>query len=139
MSSCNEPVNIRPHHGLCIAFFEGKGYSADFTANMTKVISKLKSNDPIIKIAAGADVICGSCPHSLDGVCESIENVERYDRGVLKLCGFSAGDELHWSEFSGTVFRSIISAGKTAEVCGGCSWRYICADKADKMTSLNNI
>ena len=29
---------IRPHHGLCTAFFEGKGYSGDFVRNMANVL-----------------------------------------------------------------------------------------------------
>ena len=25
---------IRAHHGMCLAFFEGKGYNSEFTAHM---------------------------------------------------------------------------------------------------------
>ena len=28
---------IRPHHGMCLYFFEGKGYSEGFTKHMAEV------------------------------------------------------------------------------------------------------
>ena len=31
-----EPLKLRAHHGMCLAFFEGKGYSSAFTENMEK-------------------------------------------------------------------------------------------------------
>ncbi len=27
-------VRLRAHHGMCLAFFEGKGYSRGFTSNV---------------------------------------------------------------------------------------------------------
>ena len=33
-----EPLKLRAHHGMCLAFFEGKGYSSAFTENMGKVL-----------------------------------------------------------------------------------------------------
>ena len=29
-------ICLRPHHGMCLAYFEGKGYSDGFTVNMTE-------------------------------------------------------------------------------------------------------
>ena len=121
---------IRAHHGMCLAFFEGKGCSPEFTENMTAVIGKLNSGGTFIRLTAGADIICRCCPHNIGGICESIENVERYDNAVLRLCGLKNGEEISWQDFRRAVFDNIISAGKTAEVCGGCSWSYICAHKA---------
>lgn len=54
--------NIRAHHGLCISFFEGKGYSENFTANMAKMIALLEV-DPNVKIIDHTDEICKACPH----------------------------------------------------------------------------
>ena len=28
---------LRPHHGMCFQFYEGKGYSAEFTDHMGRV------------------------------------------------------------------------------------------------------
>ena len=32
-----EGLKIRAHHGMCLHFFEGKGYSNEFTAHMQKI------------------------------------------------------------------------------------------------------
>lgn len=31
-------ICLRPHHGMCLAYFEGKGYSDGFTVNMQKML-----------------------------------------------------------------------------------------------------
>ena len=43
---------IRPHHGLCIAFFEGKGYSPEFVRHMEQTIANLKQ--ATIQLVQGA-------------------------------------------------------------------------------------
>ncbi|HEZ7990826.1 MAG TPA: hypothetical protein RWO66_07705 [Ruminococcus sp.] len=48
-------IFLRPHHGLCIGFFEGKGYSDEFTANMSAVIEKLQNTDPHVTLTCGFD------------------------------------------------------------------------------------
>ena len=35
--------DVRAHHGLCMSFFEGKGYSDSFTANMAEKKMLLES------------------------------------------------------------------------------------------------
>ena len=53
-----EPVVLRPHHSLCIQFFEGKGYSPQFVDGMTKTIKMLEQNDPPC-ILAHIDTVLG--------------------------------------------------------------------------------
>lgn len=120
------PMKIRPHHGLCTAFFQGEGYSGDFTENMGKITALLSEENPQIIIAEGADEICRRCPNLSDGVCSG-EKAERYDRTVLELCGFSCGSEMSWKDLSGAVREKIISCGKLSSVCGDCQWFYICS------------
>ena len=40
-------INLRPHHLLCILFFEGKGYNKEFTLNMQNIINNLSHNTKI--------------------------------------------------------------------------------------------
>ena len=54
---------IRPHHGLCSLFFEGKGYSGGFVRHMADVLAQLGQN-PVIRLAEGADELCGCCPNN---------------------------------------------------------------------------
>lgn len=124
-----EPVRIRPHHGLCAAFFIGKGYSSVFTDNMSKVTGYLAGKDPYIVLTGGADVICAGCPNLTDGVCSG-SKAERYDDSVLSVCGVSYGNKMRWKEFSGAVSEKIINAGRLAEICGDCQWYGICGSIA---------
>ena len=121
--------NIRAHHGLCISFFEGKGYSEDFTANMEKMIALLEE-DPNVKIIDHIDEICKACPHDCSGVCESSEKVREYDNAVMKLCRIESGAEMSWNEFRRLVYENIIAENKLADVCGDCQWYSICGRKS---------
>ena len=47
---------LRPHHGMCFQFYEGKGYSADFTDHMGRVIKELEA-DPEQKVVLKAETV----------------------------------------------------------------------------------
>ena len=116
---------IRAHHGLCISFFEGKGYSNEFTKHMAEIIHKL-NEDTIIYISNETDIICEKCPNNIDGVCETADKVAEYDKQVLLRCGLKAGEVLPFSEFQKRVYENIICPGKREEICGNCEWNSIC-------------
>ena len=86
---------IRPHHGMCLYFFEGKGYSEGFTKHMAEVKEWLlgKNGPASLRLVGTTDEICSACPHNKGGSCESAEKVERYDAGVLKYTGLKAGQD----------------------------------------------
>jgi hypothetical protein len=121
-------TKLRAHHGLCIAFFEGKGYDDSFTKNMRAIISALDQNPEII-IVAYEDMICIACPNNKDGICNCIEKVDRYDKSVLRLCNVNNGDILAWKAYKTLVSKNIIETGKMSTVCGDCQWSSICFKK----------
>lgn len=121
-----QEYSLRPHHGLCIAFFRGNGYSRDFTQNMTDIISRLTSEDPQISLTSGADIICAACPHNIDGRCDSAEKVEAYDKAVMDACGLGIDVNLSWDSFRNLVRQNIINPGKRRNICGGCQWDALC-------------
>ena len=41
----NVEIKLRAHHGMCLAFFEGKGYSAGFTAHMARILEYLEQEN----------------------------------------------------------------------------------------------
>ena len=84
---------IRPHHGLCTAFFVGEGYDSDFTANMAEKIEFLNKSEPIITLTIGADMICEKCPNNLCCKCTSTKP-DTYDKKVLEITEFSENIEL---------------------------------------------
>ena len=117
---------IRPHHGMCISFFRGEGYSNEFTSHMAKIVSEL-SADPLVEIISATDKLCKKCPNNMGGgICATEDKVTRYDKGVLDLCGISVGDVMPFSEFSSMVREKIILCGKREEICGDCEWSEIC-------------
>ena len=121
---------LRPHHGMCFHFYEGKGYSADFTDHMGRVIKELEE-DPsqMVVLKAETDIVCENCPNNESGVCTTKDKVLRYDRDVLKACGLSEGSEISFAEFISCVKDRIIDAGIRGDICGDCSWDYICREK----------
>jgi hypothetical protein len=121
---------LRPHHGMCFQFYEGKGYSADFTDHMGRVIKELEA-DPSQKVVlrAETDIGCKNCPNNEGGVCTTQDKVLRYDKEVLKACGLVDGAEISFAEFTSLVREKIIDAGIRGKICGDCSWDYICSGK----------
>lgn len=125
-------INIRPHHGLCTLFFEGKGYSEEFVENLWKVVRAFEE-DVDINIVSGADDICSACPNKKsDCTCESEENVNSYDKKVLELIGLKEMDKISYNEFKEIVKDNIIKKDKLKDICSGCQWYYICKDKVVK-------
>ena len=95
-------ISLRAHHGLCLRFFQGKGYSGAFVENMARKKAMLEEN-PLVRLTDQADEICRACPNNLCGQCESAEKVRRYDRAVLSLCGLTPGDVLPYRELAERV------------------------------------
>lgn len=120
-------MRIRPHHGMCLAFFEGKGYSGSFTAHMAHIQQRLLREDPEVRLDPETDEICSRCPNNEGGVCNAAEKVDRYDRSVLERCGLTPGQRIRWSRFSRLVDESILSPGARETICGDCQWNDVCA------------
>lgn len=119
---------IRAHHGMCLFFFQGKGYSGGFTENMWRIKERLAQNPEIVLLCATDDV-CASCPNNQEGVCASLEKVENYDRQVLALCGICENARMRWHDFEALVYRHIIVPGRRECICGDCEWNALCQTK----------
>ena len=109
-------ICLRPHHGMCLAYFEGKGYSDGFTVNMQKMLEFFEKGADI-ELTVSGDEICKECPNLKEGSCVSAGLVEAYDRKVLEAWGLSEKAQM----ISGIC-------GKCAEKCdrvrktGGNLW-----------------
>jgi len=47
-------ISLRAHHGLCLHFFQGKGYSGAFVENMARKKAMLEEN-PLVRLTDQAD------------------------------------------------------------------------------------
>ena len=121
---------LRPHHGMCFQFYEGKGYSEDFTDHMGRIIREMEA-DPsqLVSLKIKTDIVCENCPNNEAGICSTQDKVKRYDEKVLKACNLADGDEISFAEFTALVREKIIDSGLRSEICGDCSWDYICRSK----------
>lgn len=125
------PLELRAHHGMCLAYFEGRGYSQGFTAHMQSVLDAMGHN-PSLKLVTGGDIVCSRCPNLSEGVCATAEKVLSYDKAVLSLTGLREGDVLSWSEFSALVKSKILTTGNREHICGNCEWNEICKAREDR-------
>ena len=125
MSNVKFEYSIRAHHGLCLNFFEQKGYSTEFIQNMQKIKNALEKN-PTVKITSHTDVICGECPNNKFGVCSCEKKVKEYDRRVLLMCNISDGEIMPFLKFKDLIDKNILFKGKRKEICGNCEWDLLC-------------
>lgn len=132
----NGLCKLRAHHGMCLAFFQGKGYSSNFTKHMAQVQQQLSDN-PLVCVIDELDEICTVCPNHHDGVCETQEKVEEYDRQVLLRCGLSAGTVMPFRDFQKLVYDRILLSGKREEICGDCEWTALC--RLETIRGLENV
>lgn len=125
-------MKLRPHHGLCIQQFIGRGYSDTFVENMKQVIACLeKQPNQIVLIQAEEDDICKSCPYNQNGKCQSGQKVLQYDKKCLDLCKIKEG-EISWKEWKERIFTNIIYKKLIEEVCVNCNWQKICIEFYEK-------
>lgn len=127
-SDLPKAVYLRPHHGLCLGFFEGYGYSDGFSRNMAAVLNSLKA-DTVIELAEGLDCICSNCPNQDSGCPDAA----KYDGRVLKACGLTFGQKLTWTELTHKIRKCVTQPGKLEEICSDCRWIQICSEKKYEM------
>ena len=119
-------ISLRPHHCMCIQFFEGKGYNKEFVNNLSELVRILEETDPVVQLTEGCDDICRCCPENIGGVCRTAEKVSGIDRRCTETAGLEQDGQYRWSVLRDTVREKIISSGNPAQVCLDCCWLEIC-------------
>lgn len=127
----SEPLPLRPHHGMCMAYFVGHGYSDAFSAHMAALLEELTPETPV-RLTTAADAVCGPCPHNSGGLCDKPDLVAAYDRSVLTLCGLGDGYILSFGGFTRLVQERILAPGLRPAICGGCQWNDICSTQPSR-------
>lgn len=124
-----ETIQLRAHHGMCLAFFQGQGYSSDFTAHMAKIMRLMREN-PTIQLVCHSDIICDKCPNLIRShrKCNTASFVKQCDLMVLSLCGLQENTIMQWDPFFRLVCERILVPGKRPVICGQCQWNDICND-----------
>lgn len=119
-------VRYRPHHFLCSLGYQGKGYSPEFTANMTAVVmGRLRAaggEDTLIEVTGEADSLCGPCPSRRGTGCVSGERIAELDAAHAAALGLAPGDRLTWGEGLARI-RARVRPDDLEKLCGSCQWR----------------
>lgn len=125
-------IYLRPHHSLCIQFFIGKGYSADFVNKLTDLKEFLDKNNPEICISDGCDSICSFCPNNINGICRTEDKVSSIDENCRNAMALSTGSEIMWKTLRDMAYSKLISMNLIPEICGDCQWKEICIKKQSR-------
>jgi DNA helicase-2/ATP-dependent DNA helicase PcrA len=129
-------IDIRPHHGMCLAYYQGKGYSEGFTGHMYEMKAQYEKNAKV-RLTVSTDEICAACPNNGEGICKSAEKVASYDRAVLECCGLQEGQELPYKTFADRVQKAILRSGRRPKICGGCQWDALCHEEPAQQFGRN--
>ena len=119
-------MRLRAHHLLCLQTFRGKGYSPEFTANMTRVKEELEKDESVqVEIVSGADDICRACPHLKEGgCCDKEKQVKLTDERAAIRIGLASGEGRYRDLKSQAM--TVFESGDLPEICGCCQWLDLC-------------
>ena len=122
--------SLRGHHLICLHFFNGMGYDAQFVEELRKLLERAGRED--IVIVTGPDDVCNRCPH-LDGsrcayTAEADEEITAMDGEALRLLGVSPGFSVSWLALRHLI-PGVFSRWHEA-YCVGCDWREACEESA---------
>lgn len=124
---------LRPHHGMCLRGFVGKGYDSVFTANMQRIANHLAAQpEQTVCLVIQPDVLCVACPHCLADECESRRFVQPLDAACLRACGLEQGVVLPWKQYRELIDRQIFKTRIFDRLCAACEWYTLCKRAAPR-------
>ena len=117
---------LRAHHLLCALGFRGIGYSPEFTANMKRVVRRLRAGRQQVRLTDTPDVICAACPNLRGGRCRPASGlhsrVPARDRRVLRRMGLPPGTVVTVKRAYDLVRERITPKDLREKTCAGCRW-----------------
>lgn len=123
-------ILIRPHHFACMLTFMGKGYSAAFVKNYSKIVERLNAGEDI-KIIDGPDDICKPMLHEPGHHCHN-GSVKARDgiasRRIHDVLGLElkTGQHLKLTSAQVEALRNAYENGAFRVACDGCQWQQMC-------------
>lgn len=118
---------------MCLHFFHGEGYPAEFIVNLMRVNERLQQS--VITVVASADDICAACPSRVEETCRaelSGEPITRLDETALELLSLRVGDTVRFDHVRERLPGLIAEWRKRA--CDGCGWEDACAPSLEMLS-----
>jgi hypothetical protein len=120
-----QPV-FRGHHLICLHFYNGEGYDADYIKHLSDTVATAETSD--VSICVGADCVCKACPHQNNEACANYENSEPdircMDATALELLSLTPGTAISWKELRKQVEK--IFPEWYGLYCIDCGWASAC-------------
>jgi len=117
---------LRGHHLICLQFFRGEGYNAEFIENLGGILKS--ASEHAVDITGGADDVCRRCPHLQHTRCQysegADEGITEMDSKALALLDLTRGMTVKWEEVRQRIYW-IFKIWHEA-YCLECSWRQAC-------------
>ncbi len=115
------PIVLRGHHLLCQFGFRGYGYSADFVAQMSRVLEDLRKRpDQAVQLVDYPDVWCEAFPSEQPCHCREPIVIAR-DRAVLQQLGVESGAILPWATWVKRAHTRFVG-DDLLTLCATCPW-----------------
>lgn len=125
---------LRGHHLICLHFFRGEGYTAEFVENLEAVLDALERDCALI--VAGGDDVCAACPSLVDGTCtlepHGEAGIRRLDDLALELLDLAPGEEVDFAQVRHKV-QEILGLWRES-ACDGCDWEGVCGPLQVELT-----
>lgn len=122
---------LRGHHLICLQFFRGEGYSAEYVENLAAVVERVAETPA--RVVTGPDAVCAACPElGPDGLCASEDaggeaEIRRIDELALELLGIEPRAMMSLAEARRRLVEDAIGVGRwRADACAGCAWEDVC-------------
>ena len=119
-------MTLRGHHLVCLFFFNGEGYTQEYTDNLRAAVKRAEGGG--VEVVSGADIICIKCPHLRENRCcyesNAEEAIEGMDRKALDLLEVASGQSISWSELKAKLTAIFPEWYKS--FCSDCDWLRVC-------------
>jgi len=120
-------LKLRGHHLICLHFFRGEGYSAEFIGNLEEILKKAEADEQIT-VLSDADDFCDMCPYLKGAKCfyerEADQEIRRMDGKALNLLELIVGDIILWTAVKEKL--PLVFNRWADEFCNACDWRWAC-------------
>jgi hypothetical protein len=121
-------VRLRGHHLVCLQFYRGEGYSAEYVENLETLVERCLAVPALV--VDGADDVCAPCPGlAEDGTCRDAgeDVVNALDALALEVVSAHVGDELSMTEARDRLVGDVLAVRRwRARACEGCSFDHVC-------------
>lgn len=124
-----DPAPLRGHHLICLHFFKGEGYSAEFVEALEDTMERVDEAGCVV--VEGRDAVCAACPSLGPDGCESEEaggeaGIRRIDAIARDLMRLPPGSVVTWDVLVERLPFALRSWYR--ETCTDCYWLEVCRE-----------